>query len=176
MNTLSEKKKKIEENKDLKKGQKVFDASNLIHGIVLNDMVNESCEVEFTAGNRKWTESIKSSAFKSNESYILCEAKNIVLTEADQKQIDELADKIYEAIKQREVTLEHINEGIFSKIIGGIAGFIAGPAIGKAIAKALGVERGILYDMLTSRLAGAALGKAIADYLSDDAGIEVGVK
>lgn len=50
-----------------------------------------------------------------------------------------------------------LKEGLF----GAIAGFIAGPAVGKVIANALGVERGILYDMLTSRLVSAALGSAI---------------
>jgi hypothetical protein len=46
-------------------------------------------------------------------------------------------------------------------VLGAIAGFIAGPAVGKVIANALGVERGILYDMLTSRIVSAALGSAI---------------
>jgi hypothetical protein len=46
-------------------------------------------------------------------------------------------------------------------LLGSIAGFIMGPAIGKVIANALGVEKGILYDMLTSRLVSAALGSAI---------------
>jgi hypothetical protein len=50
-----------------------------------------------------------------------------------------------------------IKEGL----LGSLAGFVVGPAIGKVIARALGIERGILYDMFTSRLVGAALGSAI---------------
>ena len=57
---------------------------------------------------------------------------------------------------------ENLEEGLLGSIIGGAAGFIIGPSIGKVIAKALGVQKGILYDMFTSRLVGAALGTAIA--------------
>lgn len=45
--------------------------------------------------------------------------------------------------------------------LGALTGFIVGPAIGKVIANALGVQKGILFDMLTSRLVSAALGSAI---------------
>jgi len=58
--------------------------------------------------------------------------------------------------------LENLDEGLFGKILGGVAGFVIGPSIGKVIAKALGIERGLLYDMFTSRLVGAALGTAIS--------------
>ncbi len=61
--------------------------------------------------------------------------------------------------------LNNIDEGFLSKLIGGAAGFIIGPSVGKVIAKALGVERGILYDMFTSRLVGAALGTALTKAL-----------
>lgn len=57
--------------------------------------------------------------------------------------------------------LENIDEGLLKKLVGGAAGFIVGPSIGKVIAKALGINKGILYDMFTSRLVGAALGSAI---------------
>ena len=50
-----------------------------------------------------------------------------------------------------------INEGLF----GGALGFLIGPSIGRVIARALGIEKGILYDMFTSRLVSAALGSAI---------------
>ncbi len=52
---------------------------------------------------------------------------------------------------------KQIDEGI----LGTLAGFIIGPSIGKIVANALGIEKGILYDMLTSRLVSAALGNAI---------------
>jgi len=58
-------------------------------------------------------------------------------------------------------TIEDLDEGILSSIVGGAAGFLVGPALGKAIAKALGVQKGILFDMLTSRLVTTALGAAI---------------
>jgi hypothetical protein len=50
-----------------------------------------------------------------------------------------------------------INEGLF----GATLGFLVGPSIGRVIARALGIEKGILYDMFTSRLVSAALGSAI---------------
>jgi hypothetical protein len=54
--------------------------------------------------------------------------------------------------------LKDLDEGVLGSILGGIAGFTIGPAIGKAIANALGIEKGILYDMFTSRVVVAALG------------------
>jgi hypothetical protein len=64
-----------------------------------------------------------------------------------------------------DTKLKDIDEGIISKVLGGIAGFAIGPSIGKVIANALGIEKGIIYDMLTSRLVGAALGAAITKYV-----------
>ena len=37
-------------------------------------------------------------------------------------------------------------------LIGGLTGVTIGPSIGKAICKALGIERGLLYDLFTSRI------------------------
>jgi hypothetical protein len=54
------------------------------------------------------------------------------------------------------------NEGFFGSIFGGLAGFALGKTVGKMIAKVLGIEpKGVMYDMLTSRLVGAALGVAL---------------
>ena len=50
-----------------------------------------------------------------------------------------------------------VNEGL----LGGVMGFLVGPSAGKIVARALGVEKGILYDLLTSRLVSAAIGHAI---------------
>ena len=58
--------------------------------------------------------------------------------------------------------LQNIDEGWLGKLVGGVAGFVIGPAIGKVIAKALGIQKGLLYDMFTSRLVGAAFGSAIS--------------
>lgn len=52
-----------------------------------------------------------------------------------------------------------IDEGLFKSIFGGITGAVAGPAIGQAFCKALGIdERGMLGNLLTSRLFLTALG------------------
>jgi hypothetical protein len=61
--------------------------------------------------------------------------------------------------------VSELDEGILGKIFGGVAGFLVGPAIGKVIANALGIDKGIFYDMLTSRLASAALGAALSKYI-----------
>jgi len=63
------------------------------------------------------------------------------------------------------IDLKDIDEGIFSSLLGGISGAALGPKLGRAIAKALGVNKGIFYDMLTSRLVGAAIGSTIAKSL-----------
>jgi len=65
-----------------------------------------------------------------------------------------------------DTKLKDIDEGIISKVLGGITGFVIGPSIGKVIANALGIQKGIIYDMLTSRLVGAALGSAITKYVA----------
>lgn len=52
---------------------------------------------------------------------------------------------------------DNLYEGVF----GGVIGFLAGPSVGKIVARALGLERGILYDLITSRLVSAAIGNAI---------------
>ena len=53
--------------------------------------------------------------------------------------------------------MAHAVKSLFPKVQVAI-----GPSIGKVIAKALGIEKGILYDMFTSRVVGTALGVAIS--------------
>ena len=54
------------------------------------------------------------------------------------------------------------NEGFFGSVFGGLAGFALGKTVGKMIAKVLGIApKGVMYDLLTSRLVGAALGVAL---------------
>ena len=62
--------------------------------------------------------------------------------------------------------LANMDEGFLGKLIGGVSGFLLGPTIGKIIANALGVEKGVLYDMFTSRLVNTALGSAIGKYMT----------
>lgn len=53
------------------------------------------------------------------------------------------------------------DENLYEGVFGGIIGFLAGPSVGKIVARALGLEKGILYDLITSRLVSAAIGNAI---------------
>ena len=53
------------------------------------------------------------------------------------------------------------DEDLYEGVFGGIVGFLAGPSVGKIVARALGLEKGILYDLITSRLVSAAIGNAI---------------
>lgn len=80
-------------------------------------------------------------------------------------QIEEALD-LFEAKYKREdgtydldrLNEEITNEGFFGSIIGGLAGFALGKSVGKMIARVLGIQKGIFYDLLTSRLVGTALG------------------
>lgn len=64
--------------------------------------------------------------------------------------------------------INNLDEGWLGKLVGGAAGFVIGPSIGRIIANALGVDRGVLYDMFTSRVVSAALGVAIAKGLGGE--------
>ena len=83
-------------------------------------------------------------------------------------QIDAALD-LFEAEYMREdgtydlerLNEEITNEGFFGSIIGGLAGFALGKSVGKMIARVLGIQKGIFYDLLTSRLVGTALGASI---------------
>jgi hypothetical protein len=85
------------------------------------------------------------------------------LNEAEVKEAERIYTEISDMLKERGI--EDLDEGFLSSIIGGIAGFVVGPAVGKVIANALGIERGILFDMLTSRLVGTALGASLTSYI-----------
>ena len=61
----------------------------------------------------------------------------------------------------KEFNEELTNEGFLGSILGGLTRFALGSSIGKIIANVLGIERGVIYDLLTSRLVGAALGAAL---------------
>ena len=70
-----------------------------------------------------------------------------VLNESQLIEVESNSEKISELIKKGE-----IDEGVIGSIIGGLTGVTIGPTIGKAICKALGIERGLLYDLFTSRI------------------------
>ncbi len=70
---------------------------------------------------------------------------------------DELAKMILEG--------QEINEGLFSTLLGGLAGVTIGATVMKAVCKALGLEKGMIYDLLTSKLVCGIAGAAIANNL-----------
>jgi len=81
------------------------------------------------------------------------------LTESELQEAVIVYTKLNESFEKGGI--EEVEKELQEGILGTIAGFIMGPAIGKVVANALGIEKGILYDMLTSRLVSAALGNAI---------------
>lgn len=64
----------------------------------------------------------------------------------------DILDCVSDAMNGREV-----DEGVLAGVLGGVLGLTAGPAIGKAICKALNIQKGALYDLLTSRLVTTAI-------------------
>lgn len=70
---------------------------------------------------------------------------------------DELAQMIHEG--------QEINEGFFSSLLGGLAGVTIGATVMKAVCKAIGLEKGMIYDLLTSKLVCGIAGAAIANNL-----------
>ena len=70
---------------------------------------------------------------------------------------DELAQMILEG--------QEINEGFFGTLLGGLAGVTIGATVMKAVCKALGLEKGMIYDLLTSKLVCGIAGAAIANNL-----------
>ena len=73
--------------------------------------------------------------------------------------IEQKSAELAKAIKEGQ----EIDEGFFSSLLGGLAGVTAGASIMKAICKALGVEKGLLYDFLTSKALCGVAGAAIAN-------------
>lgn len=93
----------------------------------------------------------------------------IKLNESDFQYLEESQRQEVQDILMKfgDKKINELDEGILGSILGGLTGFVVGPAIGKVIANALGIEKGIIYDMLTSRLVGAALGSAITKYVGN---------
>lgn len=76
---------------------------------------------------------------------------------------NELENQLFEEYKQilNENNIQ-LDEGIIKTLAGAGVGYITGPALGKAICKALGIEKGILYDLMTSKLVTTAIGAALS--------------
>jgi hypothetical protein len=92
----------------------------------------------------------------------------IKLNESDFEYLNESEKQEVQDILVRfgDKKIQDLDEGLLGNILGGLTGFVVGPAIGKVIANAIGIDKGIMYDMLTSRLVGIALGSAISKYMS----------
>jgi hypothetical protein len=73
--------------------------------------------------------------------------------------IEQKSDEIEQAIKEGQ----EIDEGFLATMLGGLAGVTAGASIMKAVCKALGLEKGMIYDLLTSKLVCGIAGSAIAN-------------
>jgi len=117
---------------------KTFNKYLLENSITENDMklINEGLQEE-------WTPELEA---KINEALDLFEAEY------------RREDGTYDLERLNE---EVTNEGLLGSIIGGLTGFALGKSVGVMIARVLGVEKGIFYDLLTSRLVGAALGASL---------------
>lgn len=95
-----------------------------------------------------------------NEFITLSDSDFQFLNESERQEVQEILKKF------GDKKINELDEGILGSILGGLTGFIVGPSIGKVIANSLGIDKGIIYDMLTSRLVTAALGSAITKYMS----------
>jgi hypothetical protein len=89
--------------------------------------------------------------------------ESVMNESVDQNAIDEAVAAFMKKAKEEGYTIERLeqeltNEGFIGSILGGLTGFALGQAAGKIVANALGVEKGLLYDLFTSRLVGAAIG------------------
>ena len=76
--------------------------------------------------------------------------------------IEQKSDEIAKAIKEGT----DIDEGFLATMLGGLAGVTAGASIMKAVCKALGLEKGMIYDLLTSKLVCGIAGAAIANNMT----------
>jgi cation transporter-like permease len=84
------------------------------------------------------------------------EVNQVILNESQKMIVENTSDQIAELIKKGE-----IDEGVIGSLVGGLTGLTLGPTIGSAICKALGIQKGLLYDLLTSR----AFTTAVAAYI-----------
>lgn len=72
-------------------------------------------------------------------------------------QINE-AEKAYSLLLEKLKNGEEITEGFLSGILTGGAAALVGPTIMKAVCKCLGLDKGPLYDLLTSKLVLGSMG------------------
>jgi len=89
-------------------------------------------------------------------------AEELILTEEQEAMIEDAVNTfIAEGKGIEDLEEAFLDEGMFGAILGGLTGAALGKSVGKMICKVLGVQKGVLYDLLTSRIVGAALGSVI---------------
>lgn len=81
------------------------------------------------------------------------------------EQREQLIESKSDELSQMILEGQEINEGLFSTLLGGLAGVTIGATVMKAVCKALGLEKGMIYDLLTSKLVCGIAGAAIANNL-----------
>lgn len=74
--------------------------------------------------------------------------ENTSINESSKNILDYIAD----AVNGKEV-----DEGVLAGILGGGIGLALGPKVGQAICNALNIQKGVLYDLLNSRLVTTAI-------------------
>ena len=74
--------------------------------------------------------------------------ENTSINESSKNILDYIAD----ASNGKEV-----DEGVLAGILGGGIGLALGPKVGQAICNALNIQKGVLYDLLNSRLVTSAI-------------------
>lgn len=115
---------------------------------------------------KEYIEFIQEKNSSDNIISILNEGLKSTLTEEEELLIDEKVELFVSEYLKKEKGLNDLseeltNEGFLGSIFGGLTGFALGSTIGKIVARTLGIEKGILYDVLTSKLVATSLGAAI---------------
>ena len=120
---------------------------NLLRNINENDAANIVVNaifdgIGFSNKNLKCNNSINESLLANNKNVNLynCIHESVKMSRKTKKPVD-----------------NYIDEGLIGGAIGALAGVSFGPAIGKAICNALGIGKGVLYDLMTSKLVNAAI-------------------
>jgi len=161
---------KIKKRKDITDDEKETEIETVLseYDESVQITFNESIEEYITSNGNDFK---TFSEYLDNLKIIIDESKKSEeeLNRIFDKKFDELCEKLrlmdLESLSEEEleklVQENLIEEGVLGTIIGGLAGFALGKWIGKKVAKVLGVEKGILYDLFTSRLVGTAIGASI---------------
>lgn len=140
-------KKSINEGIDFSSCCSNIEIKNRLRTLSDVDRVNIAVDAIFDAINFK---NVNTNTNKIINESILQQGKNI-----------NLYNCIYESVKLHRKTKKpvdnYIDEGLIAGALGALAGVSFGPAIGKAICNALGIGKGVLYDLMTSKLVNAAV-------------------